>query len=96
MTRRRAPGTRFKGQVKRLRQALGPESGRIVTRSPGYLIEVQPRELDLWAFTGLRKRAAEAAAGGAWNQAAGLLRDALALWGGDPLCDVPSDVPAAH
>ncbi len=80
----------IQGQVKRLRQALGPESGRIVTRSPGYLIEVQPRELDLWAFTGLRKRAAAAAAAGVWDQAAGLLRDALALWGGDPLGDVSS------
>jgi len=80
----------IQGQVKRLRQALGPESGRIVTRSPGYLIEVKPGELDLWDFTGLRERAAEAAAAGAWDQAAGLLRDALALWSGDPLSDVPS------
>ncbi len=80
----------IQGQVKRLRQALGPESGRIVTRSPGYLIEVQPGELDLWAFTDLREQALEAEAAGAWDQAARLLREALALWGGDPLSDVPS------
>jgi DNA-binding SARP family transcriptional activator len=80
----------IQGQVKRLRQALGPESGRIVTRSPGYLIEVQAGELDLGDFTRLRDRAAEAAAAGAWDRAARLLRDALALWDGDPLSDVPS------
>jgi DNA-binding SARP family transcriptional activator/tetratricopeptide (TPR) repeat protein len=80
----------IQGQVKRLRQALGPESGRVVTRSPGYLVEVAAGELDLWDFTGLRERAGEAAAAGAWDRAAGLLRDALALWGGDPLSDVPS------
>jgi DNA-binding SARP family transcriptional activator len=80
----------IQGQVKRLRQALGPESGRIVTRSPGYLIEVQPGELDLWAFTDLRERAQEAETASAWDQAAKLLREALVLWGGDPLSDVPS------
>jgi hypothetical protein len=80
----------IQGHVKRLRRALGPESGRIVTRSPGYLIEVRQGELDLWAFSELRERALEAATAGAWDQAAALLREALALWGGDPLSDVPS------
>ena len=80
----------IQGQVKRLRQALGPESGRIVTRSPGYLIEVGGEELDLLVFTDLRNRAMAAASAGAWDKAAGQLRDALALWGGDPLSNVPS------
>ena len=40
-----SPRNTIQGHVKRLRQALGPESGRIVTQSPGYLIEVRPGEL---------------------------------------------------
>ena len=80
----------IQGQVKRLRQALGRESGRIVTRSPGYLIEVRPGELDLWDFFGLRERALEAATAGEWDEAAKLLSEALALWDGEPLSGVPS------
>ena len=80
----------IQGLVKRLRQTLGPESGRIVTRAPGYLIEVRPGELDLRDFYGLRERAREAAAADAWGPAAKLLREALTLWDGEPLCDVPS------
>jgi DNA-binding SARP family transcriptional activator/Flp pilus assembly protein TadD len=80
----------IQGQVKRLRQALGPQAARIVTRSPGYLIEVRPGELDLSDFSALRERALEAATAGEWNQAAKLLREALALWDGEPLSGVPS------
>jgi DNA-binding SARP family transcriptional activator len=80
----------IQGHVKRLRQALGPAAGRVVTRSPGYLVEAGPGELDLAAFTGLREQARAAAAAGSWHRAAGLLRAALALWDGDPLSNVAS------
>ena len=80
----------IQGHVKRLRQALGPAAGRVVTRAPGYLIEAGPGELDLAAFTGLRAQARAAAAAGSQDRAAGLLRAALALWAGDPLSDVAS------
>jgi DNA-binding SARP family transcriptional activator len=80
----------IQGDVKRLRQAMGWEAGRIVTRSPGYRIEVGPGELDLTAFTTLREQARAAAAAGSWERAAELLRAALALWTGDPLSNVAS------
>jgi DNA-binding SARP family transcriptional activator len=88
------PGARntIQGQVKRLRQLLGPASERIVTRAPGYLISVQPGELDEHEFADLRARAEGAAAALDWELAASLLREALALWAGEPLADVPSQL----
>jgi DNA-binding SARP family transcriptional activator/tetratricopeptide (TPR) repeat protein len=81
------------GHLKRLRQNLGPQAGgRIITRDPGYLIEAGPDELDLHRFTRLRDRAKLAAVNGDLEGAAELYRDALALWRGDPLADVPSPV----
>jgi DNA-binding SARP family transcriptional activator len=81
----------IQGQVKRLRQEFGPESGRIITRSPGYLIEVRPGELDLHRFTGLRELARAAATSAAWDRSGELLREALELWDGEPLSDAPSE-----
>ena len=80
----------IQGHVRRLRRAMGREAGRIVTRSPGYLIEVGPGELDLTIFMSLRDRARDAVTAGSWERAAGLLREALARWQGDPLSGVAS------
>src|SRR5712691_7089645 len=60
--------------VSQLRKALGAD--RIVTRPPGYLIRVEPGELDLERFESLVE---EGRADG--------LREALALWRGAPLAD---------
>ena len=68
--------------VSRLRKALGAQA--IVTRAPGYLLSVEPGELDLHRFEQL-----VAQAQGADSQhAAELLREALSLWRGAPLADV--------
>jgi DNA-binding SARP family transcriptional activator/tetratricopeptide (TPR) repeat protein len=83
--------------VKRLRQALGPLGyERIVTRPAGYLVEVMPGELDVMRFAELQASAARAARGGAWEVASGRLSEALGLWRGRPLADVPSGVLAAR
>jgi WD40 repeat protein/DNA-binding SARP family transcriptional activator len=78
--------------VMRLRQALG-EAGpeRISTRSPGYLISVEPGELDVTRFEELLGSARTAAGQRAWGAAAEHARSALSLWRGDPLADVESD-----
>jgi DNA-binding SARP family transcriptional activator len=80
----------IQGHVKRLRRAMGCEAARIVTRFPGYLIEVGPGELDLAVFLGLREQARNAEAAGSWQQAADLLQEALTWWHGVPLSDVVS------
>ena len=69
-------------QVSRLRKQLG--DGRLTTRSPGYVLHVDPSEFDLTRFERLvgEARTAEPEA------AAQMLREALALWRGRPLADL--------
>src|SRR6202050_2912006 len=82
--------------VKRLRQALGPLGyQRIVTRPAGYLIEVMPGELDVTRFTELQAAAARAARVASWDVMSAKLSEALGLWRGRPLADVPSGVLVA-
>src|SRR5262244_3651732 len=81
--------------MKRLRQALGDvDRSRIATRADGYLIAVAAGELDLARFEALRGQAAQCARAGRWAEASAALHEALALWRGQPLADVPSDVLA--
>jgi DNA-binding SARP family transcriptional activator len=82
--------TSLYNQVMRLRQALGEDAERIRAVAPGYLIHVEPGELDLDEFAGLCARARRAAAAADWPAAAGLYSDALALWRGEMLADVPA------
>jgi len=88
------PGARatIRGYVKRVRQLLGPGlSGRLVTREPGYRLDVTTDELDLLIFDRLCAEGSAAARAGAWPPAARLLGEALALWRGQPLTDIPSE-----
>jgi DNA-binding SARP family transcriptional activator/tetratricopeptide (TPR) repeat protein len=85
----------IRNYVKRLRQILGPVAGRrIVTRDPGYALEAEPDEVDALRFTALCSQGGEAIRGdtspgrGAWE----LLGEAIGLWRGNPLVDVPSNV----
>jgi len=71
--------------VTRLRKALGPE--RIRTHDPGYVLELEPDELDLHRFQQLAVKARELRAEGEPAAAASTLRTALALWNGPPLAD---------
>src|SRR5688500_9805449 len=68
--------------VSRLRRQLG--DGRLATRAPGYMLHVDPSELDLARF----ERLVADAAGAEPRTAARLLREALALWRGPPLADL--------
>ncbi|MFL6121970.1 AfsR/SARP family transcriptional regulator [Actinophytocola sp.] len=84
------------GCVAGLRRVLpaGPDGPRLVTRSPGYLLRVAPRELDVDRFEEL---AASVEPGhGTANRpsdpaAVAALRAALALWRGPALHDLPLD-----
>lgn len=74
--------------VSRLRKALGEDAIR--TQTPGYAIDEEPA--DLRAF----ERLSAEARGAAPEAAANLLRDALSLWRGAPLCDVDLPVECAR
>jgi DNA-binding SARP family transcriptional activator/class 3 adenylate cyclase len=77
--------------VSRLRRLLGPAGqgrGRLVTRPPGYLLQLDPDELDLDRCERLVEEAGRAMAAGDPAAAAAALRRALALWRGPPLADL--------
>jgi DNA-binding SARP family transcriptional activator/Tfp pilus assembly protein PilF len=77
-------------QIMRLRQSLGAHGERIRAVPPGYLIEVEPEELDLDEFSLLCGQARRASAYGEWARAAERYGAALALWRGEMLADVPA------
>ncbi|MFI5945834.1 BTAD domain-containing putative transcriptional regulator [Streptomyces uncialis] len=77
--------------VMRLRHSLGEHaSARILTRAPGYLLELGEHESDLGQFTAHRRRAAELAGRGDLEGSSAELAEALALWREEPLADIPS------
>jgi DNA-binding SARP family transcriptional activator len=79
--------------VMRLRRQLDPRAAaRIVTRAPGYLIEVSIEELDASRFEVLTSQAGAAVLAGQWEQARRSASAALGLWRGTPLADVPSQL----
>ena len=87
----------IRNYVMRLRQALADTGGsRISTQPPGYLIRVEPDELDVARFESLLGAAREAARDSSWDTAAAQSRAALLLWRGEPLSDVDSEVLAAR
>jgi DNA-binding SARP family transcriptional activator len=68
--------------VSRLRKVL--DERRLATHGPGYVLRVEPPELDLTRFEELAGEARRAAP----EAAARMLRDALALWRGPALADL--------
>jgi DNA-binding SARP family transcriptional activator len=68
--------------VSKLRRTLG--EGRLATQPPGYLLRLDPAELDLARFERLVGEARRAAP----KSAARKLREALALWRGPALADL--------
>lgn len=88
--------TALQNHVMRLRRALGTAVGvRLVTRAPGYLMEVHDDELDLSRFTRLRDSGRAAARQGGWRDAAEMLHAALRQWTGEPIADVRTSAPLA-
>jgi class 3 adenylate cyclase/DNA-binding winged helix-turn-helix (wHTH) protein len=82
------PGTARKSlqvRIAALRKALGPD--RVATVGPGYLLRVEPDELDLNRL----ERLLEQADGADTAKAVDLLREALGLWRGPPLADFVYD-----
>jgi YVTN family beta-propeller protein len=71
--------------ISRLRKLLPPDT--LLTRPPGYLIEVEPEELDLRCFERLLGEGHQALAAGDAERAAHVLHEALELWRGPVLAE---------
>ena len=80
------------GYVSALRRALDPDAGAarsvIVTRPPGYLLDVPADAIDLLRFEQLWKEGREALRRNEAERALRLLAEALSLWRGEPLVDI--------
>jgi predicted ATPase/DNA-binding SARP family transcriptional activator len=86
-----APKT-LRSYVSRLRAALGDDVVR--SRAPGYLLEIDPDQLDARRFERLLDEGRTARAHGDAAEAAACLREGLALWHGGALADL-ADEPFA-
>ena len=71
--------------VSRLRKAIGPKV--LVTRAPGYLVDVADEGIDVSRFRTLVAEAERDLAGGRPQQASQCFERALALWRGPALAD---------
>jgi DNA-binding SARP family transcriptional activator len=75
--------------VSQLRKALGPE--RLVTRAPGYVLQVDEGELDVERFESLVAAAREQLGAGNARAAVMGLKEALELWRGPALREFRSE-----
>jgi DNA-binding SARP family transcriptional activator/tetratricopeptide (TPR) repeat protein len=82
--------------VLRLRRLLGDaEGGVLMTRAPGYQLRLGPDDLDARSFEELVLQGRQALAAGDPRRAAMVLTEALRLWRGSALADVPHSVLVA-
>jgi DNA-binding SARP family transcriptional activator len=75
--------------VSQLRKVLG--DGSLVTHGHGYVLLLQPGQLDLDRFERMLDEGRRLLAGGDAERADRTLREALALWRGAPLLDVAGE-----
>jgi len=76
--------------VIRLRRLIGDSNGAVlITRQGGYEFRIGHGDLDAAVFVGLVEQGRQALAEGAAERASSLLAEALGLWRGSPLADVP-------
>jgi SARP family transcriptional regulator, regulator of embCAB operon len=81
--RRLISGASGESSHKSARQILGTEAG-------GYVFRIEPRQLDLHVYNELAAEGRRALSGRCWQTADRSLSEALALWRGPALVDVPA------
>jgi DNA-binding SARP family transcriptional activator/ABC-type transport system substrate-binding protein/streptogramin lyase len=74
-------------QISRLRKALAPEE-LLKTQSGGYVLDVDPQQVDVHRFEELLERGRQQSADGKHADALATFEDALELWRGPPLADL--------
>jgi serine/threonine-protein kinase PknK len=87
----------IKVYVGRLRKILAQDGSRelLLTRGGGYLLQIEPDQLDLNRFVRLAASGSRALAEGDAERAKTALDEAVSLWHGTPLVDL-GDVPFAR
>ena len=77
--------------VSDLRRAFEPLGGSdlLVTRQPGYVLDLDPDSVDAWRFERLVKEGTRLLEDGDQDAGRSKIREALGLWSGPPLSDFP-------
>ena len=77
--------------VSDLRRAFEPLGGSdlLVTRQPGYVLDLDPDSVDAWRFERLLKEGTRLLEDGDLDAGRAKIREALGLWSGPPLSDFP-------
>ena len=90
-------GHTVEAYIARLRRVLrdGSAPGVLLTRPPGYVLDVDPGQVDAVRFEQLAQDAVAAADRDDHEQTSALLRAALALWRGQALADI-AETPFAR
>ena len=83
--------SRLRGSLNGREGASGPGAGRLETHGQGYLLRVEPGELDADRFRTLLEEAKRDLARGEPGTASETLREGLGLWRGPPLADLSQD-----
>jgi basic membrane lipoprotein Med (substrate-binding protein (PBP1-ABC) superfamily)/DNA-binding SARP family transcriptional activator len=83
----------IEGYISRLRRTLEPHGATIARRGDGYVVELGAASVDAHEAQRLSSAAAAALGERRADEAARLARDALALWRGPVLADVPLHGP---
>jgi DNA-binding SARP family transcriptional activator len=89
--------TQLQAQISQLRRLLDPDrpaggpGSLLETREPGYLIRVEPEEIDLHRFERLTEDALHSLGRGDPETAAAEFRRALELWRGPALADLAAE-----
>jgi branched-chain amino acid transport system substrate-binding protein len=82
--------TALQQHVSRLRKLLEPHDV-LETRAPGYVLAIEPEQLDLARFERLTGEGRRLAEEGRTDEASATLRSALDLWRGEPLADLAGE-----
>ena len=82
-----AGATALRVRVSQLRKALGDDGDLLTARAHGYVLRIEPDQLDLHRFERLMSEGERALSDGEAALARERLSDALALWRGAPLAD---------
>jgi DNA-binding SARP family transcriptional activator len=95
-----APGV-TRTYISRLRATLdatlvGPAGSAIRSSAQGYSVHLEPGNLDVDVFDRLARDAETSRSDGDFDRAVDLLREALALWDGDPLPGIPGPDAERH
>jgi DNA-binding SARP family transcriptional activator/tetratricopeptide (TPR) repeat protein len=81
----------LRSYIRRLRREVGPGAERISVSDPGYVIRVEPAELDVLEFEALCQDTRAALRAGECADASAAAARAMGLWRAAPLLDVPSE-----